>query len=132
MSDKVTWPEPEGQEQQTVSSDVDSKIVHNGTLVEELFRSIAWQEIVGPELYRLINSAGSSQKEDGTWIQGQCLTRLANTEVRTWDAGYQSALMEFSNNLLSFVKAKEKVVNNKRKEIEKDRDSSLEYPMREE
>ena len=90
---------------------VDQKLVENGEMVENMLKSDVWQEIVGPELYRRIVSAKGHQKSDGRWVIGTwAITNATNDEMK-YAAGYIGGLMEFSNSLLDFIKAKNDATN---------------------
>ena len=49
---------------------IDNRIINNGNIVEEGIKSEFWQEIVGPELHKMITGTGSYQKKDGGWVAG--------------------------------------------------------------
>jgi hypothetical protein len=96
----------------------DKKIIENGRIVEDGLRGDFWQEIIGPQLHQMISSAGSRQREDGRWIAGHSVLPTSTNDERTYAAGYQSALMEFSNSILDFVNAKNKIEKRMKQEKE--------------
>ena len=121
------------EEQAFKNKIVENKIIANGTLVEEGIKSDFWQEIVGPELYRLINAVGAHQAPNGMWLSALSLKRNCSPDERTFDAGYQTGLIEFSNNILSFVKFKDNVAEARSKrKPSKEVGEDLVLPMEEE
>ena len=122
------------QEEQAFKNNiVENKIITNGTLVEEGIKSDFWQEIVGPELYRLINAVGVSQRSDGVWLASLSSKLNCSPDERTFDAGYQTDLIELSNNILSFIKFKDNVVKTRsERKPTKEGEEDLILPMDEE
>ncbi len=122
------------QEEQAFKDNIiGNKIIANGTLVEEGIKSDFWQEIVGPELYRLINAVGVSQRSDGVWLASLSSKRNCSPDERTFDAGYQTGLIELSNNILSFIKFKDNVVKTRsERKPTKEGEEDLILPMDEE
>ena len=122
------------QEEQAFKDNIiGNKIIANVTLVEEGIKSDFWQEIVGPELYRLINAVGVSQRSDGVWLASLSYKRNCSPDERTFDAGYQTGLIELSNNILSFIKFKDNVVKTRsERKPTKEGEEDLILPMDEE
>lgn len=89
-------------------------IEQNANLVESLFNSEAWKEIAFPLLQELIASV-CGRFTNGRYYHGD-FTRTENR--KDFQSGYQRALMDFNNNLHDFILAKNKVLENKKKEQE--------------
>jgi len=110
----------------------DDKIVHNGMIVEDGIHSEFWQEIIGPEIYKMITRTGSFQKPDGSWVAGHWARPSTDINTRTYCAGYQAGLMELTNAILSFVKVKDDVISERSKQKVEETNQELVHPMAEE
>jgi hypothetical protein len=103
-------------------------IRQNGELVEELFRSKAWVEIVKPLLDEAIAGV-SGRFTNGRFWHGTLTQKWdGNTSVAM--AFYQKALMEFYNHLHDFIVAKDKMLADKKAEKEQ-AEAPLVNPMME-
>lgn len=108
---------------------IDQRLVRNGQLVEDGLQSEFWQEIVGPELHRMITGGIGYQMPNGKWVNGEWSKSSVSIDNAKYIAGYTKGLQDFSNNLLAFIDAKNNVIN--RKERDKKQPDVL-YPMTEE
>lgn len=122
--------ETQVQEEDKSLQQRDLKLVANGQLVEDLLKSEVWQEIIGPELHKLISSAGSYQMPDGRWLPGTGVLPGVQDSIRTHSSGYQCGLMDFSNNILAFVTEKNRALERKKKDNQETEE--LVQPMSEE
>jgi len=84
----------------------------NGELIEELFQSKAWTEIVFPLLQESIASV-SGRFTNGRYWHGGLTTKWSDS---LFYAAYQKALMDFHNNLHDFIVAKDKLLLDKANE----------------
>lgn len=109
---------------------IDERLIYNGRLVEDGISSEFWQEIVGPELHRMISGTTGYQLESGKWVTGEWSKPTTTNDNAKYLAGYVKALQDFSNNLLAFVDAKERAV--KRRDSNNETDEPYQYPMMEE
>lgn len=87
-------------------------LAYNAKLVEELFASEAWQDIVFPLLQESIAGV-SGRFTNGRFYQGT-LTRTASNPEQL--RGYQLALEEFHNHLHDFILARNNIILNRREE----------------
>lgn len=101
-------------------------IVQNGNLIEELFSSRSWQEIVKPLLDEMIASVSGRFTNNRYWHG--TLTSNWKGENPLFVAGYQKALMDFNNNLDDFIVARRKLEDSKKLE-EKEKSSILYNPF---
>ena len=102
-------------------------IVFNANLVDELFKSQAWIEIVFPLLQESIASVSGRFTNGRFWQGALTKTDRDPAELR----GYQLALEEFHNRLHDFIIAKDRLKQAiKTKEAEKK--APLYNPMMEE
>lgn len=119
---------PAPPKQAKLDKSVESQIRHNGELVETLYASEVYSEILFPLISEGIASV-SGRLTNGRYHHGS-LTKL-NQEPLLFLQGYQKALMDFHNYLHDFVLAKDKLA--KAKESEKlDKDAPLYNPFMEE
>ena len=109
-------PRPPKQDKVAQAQSPEQLIVQNGLLVEELFQSKAWNEIVKPLLDEFISSV-SGRFTNGRYWHGT-LTKEWKAETPLFLAGYQKALMDFHNSLHDFVVAKNKISEEKKKATE--------------
>lgn len=123
--------EQQTHKQQFQTQLVDNKLVANGNLVEDGIKSEFWQQIVGPEIHRLISNVGAHQKPNGVWVMGDLLQVSTSDAERNYLAGVQRGLIELSNNILEFIREKDKVIA-KRARDKAEETSELIYPMTEE
>lgn len=103
-------PYQEDSKPSPLQQQVEARIVHNGQMVEALIASEVWQEIIGPQIYDMIGGVIGHQRKDGRWLTGTA------HNGRDYSAGYSSGIMEFSNSILDFVRAKDKVLKNREME----------------
>ena len=93
----------------------ESLIKRNGELVEELFASAPWQEIVMPLLSESIAGV-SGRFTNGRYWHGTLTQKWdGNTSVAM--AFYQKALMEFYNHLHDFIVAKDDIQRRKKEAV---------------
>ena len=123
-------PASSGSPQATAASkptEVENLIRYNGELVESLYISPVWTEIIEPLITEGIASV-SGRKTNGRYYHGD-ITKPESR--RDFSAGYQKALMDFNNYLNDFVLEKNKLIK-ARKEEELDKESPLFNPFLEE
>ena len=96
-------------------NDTESLIRINGELIEELFLSKSWKEIVFPLLQESIAGV-SGRYTNGRYWHGSLTTNWKDNNS-LFVAGYQKALMDFNNNLHDFIVAKDKLFLSKKEEI---------------
>jgi hypothetical protein len=102
-------------------------------LLEELLKTEAWQDILGPHLYDSISSSIGRQSESGKWIPSLSQLPKATNDERCYAAGYAAGLMEFANFLVDTIESKNTILENKKNEVEEEAKSSqLIHPMEEE
>lgn len=93
-------------------------IIENGNLIEELFSSRPWQEIVKPLLDESVASVSGRFTNGRYWHGG--LTTKWDGDNSLFYAAYQKALMDFHNNLHDFITLRDKTLDNRKtKEDEK-------------
>lgn len=92
--------------------DGESLIRRNGEMVEELYQTEAWREIVLPLLQEGVASV-SGRFTNGRFHHGD-LTR--SNEGRDFLAGYQKGLMDLNNRIHDFVAAKDNLIKSKKEE----------------
>lgn len=109
-------PEPPKSPKADKPTQAEALIKFNGELVEELFASKPWTEIVFPLLQESIASV-SGRFTNGRYWHGGLTTKWTGNESLFY-AAYQKALMDFNNNLHDFVVAKNKLIESKKKEEE--------------
>jgi len=97
-------------------------------MVEEMLNSEVWKTI-GEVLIDEGIASVAGRKTNGRWHHGS-FTR-ANNEPLPYLQGYQRALMDFSNRLIDFVKAKDDL-DKKKKESELERHQPFINPFLEE
>lgn len=102
-------------------------IRYNGELVEALYLSPVWIEIIEPLITEGIASV-SGRKTNGRYYHGD-ITKPESK--RDFSAGYQKALMDFTNYLNDFVLAKNKIMK-ARKEEELEKQAPIYNPFLEE
>ena len=90
-------------------------IRRNGELVEELFASKPWQEIVQP-LFEESIAGVSGRLTNGRYYHGT-LTRDWTGNTSLFVAGYQKSLMDFWNHLHDFILEKDKLNLQKKLDI---------------
>ena len=96
----------------------ESLIRYNGELVEQLFSSKAWKEIVQP-LFEESIAGVSGRFTNGRYWHGT-LTSDWKGDNPLFVAGYQKGLMDLYNHLHDFIQAKEKLKSQKKlEELEK-------------
>ena len=119
---------PEPQKQAKLDKSIESQIRHNGELVEALYASEVYEEILFPLLSEGIASV-SGRLTNGRYHHGD-LTR-SETGRGPFLAGYQKALMDYHNYLHDFVLAKDKLTQTKKQE-EADKKAPIYNPFMEE
>ncbi len=112
-------PEPPKSDKQPKS--IEDLIRHNGELIEKLFQSEVWIEIVFPTLQEAIAGV-SGRFTNGRYHHGSLTRDLSlNTPFLS---GYQKALMDFYNHLNDFI-----VENNKLLLVKKQDRAEKEAPI---
>ena len=114
--------------QQPKPQSPEALIRHNGILVEQLFASEAWRDIAFPLLQESIAGV-SGRFTNGRYWHGTLTTKWQG-ETLLFVSGYQKALMDFHNNLHDFIVAKNKQIEDRKKE-EAEKKSPLVNPMME-
>lgn len=89
-------------------------IERNGNLVESMFNSEAWKEIVMPVLNESVASV-SGRFTNGRFWHGSLTTKWEGANSLFF-AAYQKALMDFHNNLHDFIVARDKMLAAKKQE----------------
>ena len=97
-------------------------ILQNGRLVEALYRSEVWSQILKPVLDELVAGV-SGRCTDGRFYHGT-LTRDWSNNTSVFLAGFQKALMDYSNSINDFVLAKNKLIAQQKAEA-----SAVKQPM---
>lgn len=105
-------PEQPKQDPSLKPTSAEALIKYNAELVEGLFSSQVWNEIVLPLIQESIAGV-SGRYTNGRFYKGNFTKTQDN---HGWLAGYQCALEEFNNNLRDFVDAKETLKANKKLE----------------
>jgi len=123
---KATPAQPAQDKPKTTSAEV--LIEQNGRLVEELYQSKVWVEIIKPLIDESIASV-CGRFTNGRYWHGGLTTKWAANEPLFY-AAYQKALMDFNNNLNDFVLAKEKLLAAKKAE-KADKDAPIYNPFME-
>lgn len=116
--------QPKQDPQQPKSTNPEVLIRINGELVEQLFNSQPWTEIVMPLLHELIAGV-CGRFTNGRFYHGE-FTR--NDSKKDFLAGYQKSLMDLYNNLQDFITAKNSLITRK-KEEEAEKKSPLYNPF---
>lgn len=105
-------------------------LIHkNGVLIEQLFSSEVWKEIVFPLIQESIAGV-SGRFTNGRYWHGSLTTNWKENNS-LFVAGYQKALMDFNNNLHDFILARDKQIISKR-ETELNKQAPLYNPFLEE
>lgn len=97
---------------------VEQLVIENGTMVEDLYKSPVWSDILEPMMTEFVAGV-SGRYTNGRWYHGT-LTRdwTANTSI--FVAGYQKGLMDLFNGLNDFVAKKReleaKMIHQKKEE----------------
>ncbi len=112
---------------QSKPTSAEALINYNAELVESLFSSQAWVEIVFPLLQESIASV-SGRYSNGRFWQGALTKNDRSLEELK---GYQLALEEFHNRLHDFILAKNKLQQQKKNEL-LNKESNLYNPFMEE
>lgn len=94
---------------------LDSLIRQNGDMIEELFASKPWQEIVIPLIVESIAGV-SGRFTNGRFHKGD-LTRTSTMSLEKL-SGYQLALEDFYNNLQDFVSTRDRMLEEKKRSKE--------------
>lgn len=87
----------------------------NGDMIEELFASRAWVEIVQPLILESIAGV-SGRFTNGRFHKGD-LTRSGSFSLEKL-SGYQTALEDLHNNLADFIAARDKFLAEKKREAQ--------------
>lgn len=120
---------PESPKLQDKPSNPEVLIHNNGVMVESLFQSQVWKEIVFPVLQEQIAGV-SGRFTNGRWWHGTLTTNWKeNTSL--FVAGYQKALMDFHNSLHDFIVAKDNLLK-KKKDEESEKQAPIVNPFMEE
>lgn len=106
-------PQDKAQDKPTSA---EALIRFNGDLIESLFASHVWKELVLPVLHESVASV-SGRFTNGRYWHGSLTTNWKDDNP-LFVAGYQKALMDFNNNLHDFIVARNKL--NENKKIEKE------------
>jgi len=110
-------PEPPKSPKQPAElkpTEAEALIKYNGELVESLFVSKPWTEIVQP-LFEESIAGVSGRFTNGRYWHGTLTTNWKG-ENPVFVAGYQKALMDFHNHLHDFILAKNKIIQQKKSE----------------
>ena len=92
-------------------------LIHkNGLLIEELFSSEAWRELVFPVLQERIAGA-SGRLTNGRYHHGS-LTSDWKEHNSVFVAGYQKSLMDFYNDLHDFIVNKNRLAEKKKSDAQ--------------
>jgi len=102
--------------QEDKPSSVESLAIYNGELVEILYTSKVWTEIIFPLIQESVAGV-SGRLTNGRYWHGT-LTSKWEGQTPVFVAGYQKALMDLVNNINDFIVAKDKVINDKKVAIE--------------
>lgn len=92
--------------------EIDQLIRFNGDLIESLFASHVWKEIVLPQLQESVSSV-SGRFTNGRYWHGSLTTNWKDNNS-LFVAGYQKGLMDFHNSLHDFILAKNKLEESNR------------------
>jgi hypothetical protein len=109
----VKSPPPSAPTEEVKREKTDYLISHNGTLVEQLYDSEVWREVLEPLISETVSSV-SGRYTNGVWHHGD-FTRKSPHSL-DYLKGYQTAMMDFSNRLREFVLAKENLKHRKVRE----------------
>ena len=93
-------PQPKGRDDRTAAQ----IIIHNGNLVENLFKSEEWRTIAQPLLEESIASV-TGRKTNGRYYHGS-FTKGHADGIGVYLSGYQCGLMDLHNRLLDFIDMK--------------------------
>ena len=100
------------------STNPESLIIENGNLVEELFLSRCWIDIVKPVLDEMVASVSGRFTNGRYWHGG--LTTKWDGNNPLFHSAYQKSLMDFHNNLHDFIVKRDKtLLEKKQKRLDK-------------
>ena len=119
---------PKPQDKPKSDSNPDYLIIENGNLIEELFASRPWQEIVKPLLDEMIASVSGRFTNGRYWHGG--LTSKWEGNNSLFFCAYQKSLIDFHNNLNDFIVARNNTLDKKKTE-EADKRAPLINPFME-
>ena len=110
--ERVKSPKPPTVDSKPSSAEVLIRL--NGELVESLYLSPVWTEIIQPLLLESVASV-SGRLTNGRWYYG---ADSKASEDLQYLRGYKTALMDFQNRLNDFTLAKDRLIQKKKSEEE--------------